>query len=309
MKRIIILLFLSIFYSFAQAEETTSAVTPIEEIPSPLEKIHSLYAAQASWTFSGMVFNENGENYVYYFHIQKRDKQLQGSALLMASRTKEILIYEESSSLSDKKEDLLWRAGNLFLRFNVINNSWIFGVKGKDKKGFNFKVDMLGQTDAAFAKEQLLRAGLIFLINQTGRLNGHFQLAAGNEEFVTAKTAWFRQIWLSNTQAIRHPLKMILCTFNEGSAFYSVNLPETDAIRAALAGWRNPQGLPEPVSQFTGLEKGEDPLWILHISPKLTLSLKNVLSGLNPNQLLIAGFTEVGLKGFCAINEEEFSAS
>ncbi|MFC3908741.1 hypothetical protein ACFORL_06580 [Legionella dresdenensis] len=275
------------------------------EIP-PLQNMPSLQAEQANWVFSGMVSNENNEKYHYYFQINHNGNQYHGIAALFDSQNKAVLLYEESNTLIENPEQTHWQVGNLFLRFNPINNSWVFGVKNKGQKGFNFKVDMLGL--AGNPPKQLdLRNGVELLISQTGRLNGHFQAGdGGKEQFVTAKKAWFKQIWVSKPQQAKHPLTAVLCEFNDGSAFYSVNLEEADALRGAIAGWRDTNGTPVSMSQFVNIKAEQDGIWQIKIhSPKVTLSLQDALDKINDNHQLIAGTISGAMPGFCAISQSE----
>ncbi|WP_094091561.1 hypothetical protein [Legionella clemsonensis] len=274
---------------------------------NPVEtKINSLNASQADWVFSGTVMNESGERYSYYFHMHRRDTQFHAVAALIDSQTKNLLLFEENSAVIEKPEISNWRVGDAFLQFNPITNSWIFGIKTKQKKGFNFKADML-KTDQSSPGIQHLRSGVDLLINQTGRLNGHLQTGLeGSEHFVTAPKAWFRQIWVSKTQESSHPFTGILCQFNDGSGFYAVNLQETDALRGALAGWRDAQGIPVSMSQFVTIQEAEEGLWNIQVaSPKINLTLQDILAREDEQHHLIAGLTNDLIPGFCAISKDE----
>ncbi|KTD26128.1 Uncharacterised protein [Legionella lansingensis] len=273
---------------------------------APENKILSLSAIQGDWVFSGTVINESGERYNYYFQMHRKGTQFSAVAALIDGQTKAALVFEESSATIAQPEISNWRVGHTFLKFNPINNSWIFGVKTKDKKGFNFKADMLTQVEHRPAVQDL-RSGMELLVNQTGRLNGHVQHGAdGTEEFVTGQKAWFRQIWLSKPQESLHPFTGILCQFNDGSGFYAVNLQEADALRGAIAGWRDPQGKPGSMSQFVSIKEGKDGLWSIHInSPKINLLLQDALAKEGEKHHLIAGVTDDLWPGFCAINKDE----
>ena len=105
----------------------------------------SINSLEAYWVFSGLVTNENGEPYNYYFQMQRKDNQFQHVAMLMDSQTKKLLLFDESDATLSHFVTTNWHVGEAFMQFNPINNSWVFGVKTKANKGFNFKVDMLGQ--------------------------------------------------------------------------------------------------------------------------------------------------------------------
>lgn len=269
-------------------------------------KICSIAALQTDWAFSGMVINESGERYHYYFQMQRNNTQFHALATLIDGQNQEVLLFEEATSTIEKPELSNWQVGPAFLQFNPINNSWVFGVKTSAQKGFNFKVDMLEQVGNK-PTIQDLRAGIELLVSQTGRLNGHLQAGEGSsEQFVTAQRAWFRQIWVSKPQASLHPFIGILCQFNDGSGFYSVNLQESDALRGAVAGWRNGEGSAVSMSQFVSLQEEKEGHWYIRIlSPKLRLSLQDALAKTNERHQLIAGSTEGLLPGFCAISKAE----
>ena len=149
---------------------------------------------------------------------------------------------------------------------------------------------------------QDLRAGIEFIASQTGQLNGHVQLGLPNsDQFVTAKNSWFRQIWLTNNQEKPHPLTCVLCRFNDGSGFYSMNMLEADTTRGAVAGWYDPMGASLVMSQFTEVKQDLDGVWHIRIaSPKVHLVLSDILK----QDTVVAGFvSEKDKQGFCMLNK------
>ncbi|KTD16659.1 hypothetical protein [Legionella jordanis] len=288
------------FFAFAANEP------PSLELES---KKVSLDALQGDWVFSGIVSNESGELYNYYFQIHRNNQQFHAVATLLNYQSKSIVIFDESNATIEKPDPNNWHVGHAFLQFNPINNSWIFGVKTKDKKGFNFKADMLS-TSEHHANAQDLRSGVELLVNQTGRLNGHIQTGTGADEFVTGQKAWFRQIWISKQQDSLHPFTSVLCEFNDGSGFYAVHLQETDALRGATAGWRDPQGVPLSMSQFVTVKEAKEGLWNINIaSPKVELVLENALAKEVAKSQLIVGVTSHLWPGFCSISTAEIGQS
>lgn len=308
---VLLLLFCgSSLYAEAQIAEVDD-----NPVSSLIKNMTSLHAPQANWVISGTVTNESGERYHYFFQIQANNNSYQGVATLIDAQTKHVLLYEEGKSpMEDAKAEVTKKqAGKLFLRFNPISNSWVFGVKHKGLargKGFNFKIDMLETADAALShsKEQALREGIVSLINQTGRLNGHINIdESQKEEFVTAQKAWFRQIWLTKPQASTHALTAILCQFNDGGALYSLALPEMDTLRASIAGRRGADGEVLPISQFVTAKEGKDNIWKIQIPlSKASLIFENLLSQMNDKKKLVVGMTSGKASGFCAVNKEEF---
>lgn len=273
-----------------------------ETIKEPIEQTGFLpaEATHANWVFSGMVANENGENFAYFFQMQRHDNNFHVSAALFDAQSKTLVLQDEGDALLNDAQPYNWDVGRSFLRFNAINDSWIFGIKTDDKKGFNFKVDMLNQPEHNPVTQDL-RAGVEFIASQTGQLNGHVQLGLPNsDQFVTAKNSWFRQIWLTNTQDKSHPLTSVLCRFNDGSGFYSMNMLESDATRGAVAGWYDPMGASLAMSQFTDVKQDPDGAWHIRIaSPNVHLILSDILK----QDAVVAGFvSEKDKQGFCMLN-------
>lgn len=288
---------------------TTSYVNAAEVLDTEKPDINIVRnsALQAYWTFSGTVSNENGELYNYYFQMQRHGNQFHALATLINNQSKEVLLSEEGDKTIEHLIDTNWQVGRAFMQFNPINNSWVFGVTTKKHSGFNFKVDMLGQT-STMPKSHGLRSGIELLVNQTGRLNGHLQTGdkEAKDEFVTAPKAWFKQIWVSKSQESMYPLRGVLCQFNDGSGFYSMNLQAEDALKGAVAGWRDAAGAATPMSQFVSIKKDEKGLWSIHIpSPKINLELENAFIKETEKQQLIAGTTKGPTPGFCTITKDE----
>ncbi len=263
-------------------------------------------ANHASWVFSGVVSNEAGDNYGYFFQMQRDDAKLHAVTALFDGQTKKVIFLEESEAVAEDPMPYNWHAGRAFMRFNPINDSWVFGLQHKDKKGFNFKVDMLKQTEN-IPLTQNLRPGVELFVNQMSNLNGHIQVGDETEEqFVTAKNAWFRQVWLSTEQVKSHPLKGVLCRFNDGSGFYSMSMVESDALRGAIAGWCDGQGVPAGMSQFINVKQDLNGPWHIRVtSPSVHL----VLSDYIKQNSVVAGFVAEGKRpGFCMLSNELMGA-
>ena len=258
-------------------------------------------ATNANWVFSGLVANEGGDHYAYYFEMQRHGNDFHVKAALFDEQTKAMLLMDEGDATISDPERNNWHVAHSFLRFNAINDSWIFGFKTQDKKGFNFKVDMLNQPEHN-PVTQGLRAGVDVIVSQTGQLNGHIQVEGEtHEQFVTSNSAWFRQIWLSNPEGQSHKLSAVLCRFDDGSGFYSMNMLEPDAVRGAVAGWYNEQGEAGAMSQFINVKEGVEGAWHIHVtSPKLDLTLLDEFK--QPS--VAAGFvSEKDKQGFCVLNK------
>ncbi len=259
-------------------------------------------AADASWVFSGVVASEQGEQYGYFFQLARKGNQFHTQAALFDVQTKALILQDESEGELTHPSTNHWHVGHAFLQFNPINDSWVFGVKQPNKTGFNFKVDMLKPSEK-LPVGQGVRSGIDVLVSQAHALNGHiYRPKQGQEEFVTAKHAWFRQIEMTMPQPDSHALKGVLCRFDDESGFYSVNFPEADAIRGAMTGRFDAKGTSAPMSQFIHVEPLSNGSFAIRVpSPHQ----KIILSSFLKQDSMISGIAEVGNQtGFCLISED-----
>ncbi len=259
-------------------------------------------STDASWVFSGVVSNEQGEQYGYFFQMERKGDKFRSHAALFDVQTKHLILQDEGEAELTKSPSNRWYVGHAFLQFNPINDSWVFGVKKADKTGFNFKVDMLKPAEALPAGQDL-RPGVGVLVSQAHSLNGHIYTPNGaKEEFVTAKHAWFRQMAVTEKRADSPPVKGILCRFSDDSGFYSVNLPAADAIRGAMTGRFDAEGIPAPMSQFVHVEALSDEKWTIRVpSPNQKVTVSHFLKA----SQVVAGIAEVeGRVGFCVLSED-----
>lgn len=276
------------------------------EIEEELRKDKFVDSTVGSWTFSGMVSNEGGDKYGYFFEMQRQGNEFHAKAALIDGQTNQLVFfYENNETVKQIDFDSLdWHVGRSFLRYNPINDSWIFGVKDKNKKGFNFKVDLLKQ-EGHINETLVLRPGVKLQAVQTSQLNGHIQVD-GKEQFVTGNKTWLGKLVLSNNQKDTHEISTAFCRLSDDNGFYSANLKEKDATSAAVAGWLDPVGNRVKMSQFVSIKTLENDQCILNVRlPKLTLKLLNTLKMENTSNS-IAGFTKESKGAFCFVTEQSF---
>lgn len=295
-----IALFVTLFMSsslFADAEEIEQVLQPVEPLVG-------------SWTFSGMVNNESGERYGYFFQMQRHGSDFHSKTALIDGQTNKLVLFYEGDEKIENSTQLNWHVGRSFIRYNPINDSWIFGVKVEDKKGFNFKVDMLKQANKD-NETSILRPGVELQALQTSSLNGHVQTGAENkEQFVTGNNAWFGKLWFSKEQQTAHDISTTYCRLSNDNGFYSANLKESDATGAAVAGWRDATGNKVKMSQFISIKNLADNQSMLSVGlPKLKLKLFNTLNTENNKSLSIAGFSKENPRGFCFVTEQSLLKS
>ncbi|KTD51224.1 hypothetical protein [Legionella quateirensis] len=300
-----------VLFSFIMLISNTviAADTEAEDVSEILQPVEPLVG---SWTFSGMVTNESGDRYGYFFQIQRQGTDFHTKTALIDGQTNKLVLFYEGNEKIENSTQLNWQVGRSFIRYNPINDSWIFGVKAEEDKGFNFKVDMLKQANEA--KETLiLRPGVELQALQTSRLNGHIQTGTETkEQFVTGNNAWFGKVWFSKDQTSSHDISTTFCRLSDDNGFYSANLKEADATGAAVAGWRDPAGNKVKMSQFISIKSIDPNQCLLSLGfPKISLRVLNTLNTeentvLKPS-LSVAGFSKDNPKGFCFINEQSFT--
>lgn len=296
-----LLLLICFLSSNAIAIEGTAA-DEVEVVLQPVEPL------VGSWTFSGMVSNESGDRYGYFFQMQRQGSDFHAKTALIDGQTNKLVLFYESNEKIENSTQLNWQVGRSFIRYNPINDSWIFGVKAEDEKGFNFKVDMLKQDNER--KETLvLRPGVELQALQTSRLNGHIQTGADSkEQFVTGNNAWFGKVWFSQNQTTTHDISTTFCRLSNDNGFYSANLKEPDATGAAVAGWRDASGNKVKMSQFITIKSIDSNQCQLSLGlPKMNLKVLNTLQTESNTLLSVAGFSQDNPKSFCFITEQSFA--
>ncbi|TAL64120.1 MAG: hypothetical protein EPN84_03920 [Legionella sp.] len=284
------------------------------ETPENEEPVLPPVPMVGSWTFSGMVSNESGDRYGYFFQVQRQGIDFHTKTALIDGQTNKLVLFYEGDEKIMMPTQLNWHVGRSFIRYNPINDSWVFGMKSADNKGFNFKVDMLKQTrkDNEIIE---LRPGVEMQALQTSSLNGHIAMGDVEEQFVTGNNAWFGKLWVSKDQKKAHDVSTTFCRLSNENGFYSANMKEADATRAAVAGWRDAAGNHVKMSQFISIKPLENDQCQLHVGlPKVNLKLLNSLSltqldlpkdtSTTKKQLSIAGFSKENPKGFCFVAEQ-----
>ncbi len=258
----------------------------------------------ANWIFSGVVENEQGERYGYYFKWQQDAQKAEVESALFDAQHNKVLIQAEAKGEVHDTSNINWHVGDAFLRFNPINDTWIFGIKNAKKQGFNFKVDLL--TASSTPSEVLkLSSYLSMQVRQTEHLNGQIQLAPEKDEFVTAKKAWFRTIWQTSTENASSFSQGVLCQFDDGGGFYALKTEANNILQGMLAGGFDAQGAPLLMSQFLDVnqEDQDGPWHIKAVTPKLDLTLMNALQ----NSSVTAGFVIPSKRGaFCLLSQDVF---
>ncbi len=276
--------------------------------PPPEEHAESkpdmpLAANYANWIFSGSVSNENGDTYEYFFQAKRKQDQVHATVSLVDAQSKAVIFMQSADMTLTEPQADNWVIGDIFLRYNTINRSWIFGLKKTNQVGFNFKVDTINQLEHA-PKIQKVRQGVTMSVVQTGQVNGHIQLDENAAaQFVSGKNAWFREMVMQKPSTKVPVMQGLLCRFDDGSGLYSMKMGDKPFWHSTFSGSYNTEGMAAAVSKSIRVEQLKTGLWRVKIPyPKLQFDLSDVLK----DQALVLGFVDKKQKaGFCVISKED----
>lgn len=292
------LLMIVCLQGFAAEEAPVSPeVMPLLQPPTPLA------ATNANWIFSGSVSSENGETYEYFFQAKRKQDAVQATVSLVDAQSKAVIFMQTADThLTDAETDH-WTIGDIFLRYNPINRSWVFGLKKANQIGFNFKVDTLKQPEHGSQTKQV-RKGVMMTVVQTGQVNGHIQLKENaSGQFVSGKNAWFREVIMREASIKLPAMHGLLCHFNDGSGLYSMQMLDKKIKHNTYAGSYNAAGIAAAVSKTIRVDQLKSGLWRVNAPyAKLQFDLSDVLQ----NQPIVLGFVDQKQKsGFCVISKDE----
>ncbi len=299
--KLIRILFVVVACCFLYPLNAASKEAASDEVTQPIDM------NVGSFSFSGTVVSESGETYGYFLQMSRKEDDFAVKAALIDKETNELKLYYEDKQTLSKPKPFDWHVGHSFVRYNPINDSWVFGVKLEGNQGFNFKADMLKNAKKDY-ENLVLRPGIELQAIQTSRVNGHLQTESNaKEQFVTGNTAWFGKVWFSKKQKSQHMVHTTFCHLANENGFYSANLKEADATGASFAGWVDEHGNKMKMSQFVSYTFRPDNQCSLYVGlPKVRLTLKNTLHDASKKPALIAGFSK-DHKDFCFLANQFLS--
>lgn len=250
-----------------------------------------------NWVFSGMVRNELGGRYGYYFEIQRQGEKFRILSTLVDVNQKKVIFVDENTATLPNAASVNWQVGRAYLGMNAETHRWVLGVEAPHHKGFHFKLDALNFRERP---ANPLSDKLALSVLQTERLNGHVSLGPSREdEFVSARHTWFRQL-KAHHQGAPHPMTQVFCQFNDGSGFYATHLLTPKALRGFMAGWRTASGEAVRMSQFVSIHQTAPQEWDLSATlPAFHVRFSNLLPPPTALSPLSAGVVEGKLSGFC----------
>ena len=271
-----------------------------------LQMKNSSSAAYADWRFSGRLTADNGESYAYFFLLERRDTLFHVEAALIDKQSKKRIMHYDHIEKIQQDSELKWQVGRAFLYYNPVNASWSLGVSPENNLGFNIKLDNLKKTEDHPEPLQL-KEGLYTLVTQSNRVNGHILQADAKELFVTANHSWLSRTWLIAPQTMEYQVQALFCDFNDGQAFYSLQMKSPHAKTASASQWLLANGNKKQVSQFVKIKSLSELLWQIQIPVhKTSFQLENLLAvpSKEISDMNVVGFTQGALPGFCYLTKE-----
>lgn len=264
-------------------------------------------AATETWTFSGIVFDESNERYGYSFLVLREGNLFKVVTQVVSMGTgKELFHYlAEKEIQNSDQQGVNLKIDNAFLRYNEVNDSWVFGVN--QTQGFNFRVE--ANQKYRYQVEHV--AGVSFYSLQGMRVNGQLSLSDKNV-FVVAKNAWLSHQWRDPLSNLYH-INRVYCRFGEDKGLLLEQINEGKQRLFDGATLLDASGKQDSVSQFVQLNKLQNSKWEIHVlSPKLDL----IVEGVSPLDLknpygslsLYAGIIQKAPSvtgGFCILTEDK----
>ncbi|MBA2649063.1 MAG: hypothetical protein H0U75_05575 [Legionella sp.] len=271
------------------------------------QPVHATLPKVGSWIFSGVATNEGGERFGYFFQMQRQGSVFHAKTALIDGQTNKLIFFYDGQETIEATTNVDWHVGPSFLRYNPINDSWIFGLKLAEKKGFNFKVDML-KKDNEDNETLELKPGVELQALETTRLNGHIKTDVNNkEQFVIGNKAWFARVWLTKAQKEGPAISTTFCRLNNDNGFYAANLKEPITDKNGVAGWRDAAGVKLKMSKGISIKSLANDECLLHVGfPRVDMKLVNTLKSEDHSTPTLAGFSSKFPLGFCFVEEQSF---
>lgn len=264
----------------------------------------------ASWMFTGVASNEDNQAYYYYFQLTYNNGLASVQILLVDAVNKRKIHYafqQRKKSIQDLANIEVARA---FLRFNAINNSFVFGLKNKAQQGFNFRVELLEQPENT-ASEKELSKGLSLKVINPKRMNGHIHWGKNiKEEFVTADVNVYRDVSSDLQVPLSSKLLGVFCFLKDGNRFYNIQLPEEKAKSASQTQWTDSKGESVAVSQFIQIKSiNHSKIKVSLKIPKIQLTIDELSLQREEAAQLRAGFATQNnhTVGFCYLDSVNFN--
>lgn len=267
-------------------------------------------ATRESWYISGLVENDSGFHYGYYFVVIREANQFNVFANVMDLKTGKVLFSEQEHAIIDvgNRLGINLKMKNAFLRYNDINDSWVFGLD--QSPGFNLRLESLAHEDYTIRHLD----GVSFYSLQSKRVNGQLTIADKNE-FVTAKNAWLTHEW-SDKVSQDLLIQRLMCRFYDGKGLILMRGYKANKVTFDLATLLEPNGENAPVSQFSVVSQSNPSLWeVSLLSPKMKFKIETPksqsLAQKNETAYFYSGLVKTPnqkIEGYCLISKDKMGA-
>lgn len=289
-------------------------------------------ATVEGWMFSGEITTEEGETYAYMYQLKQKNKKISIFANVVDLSIKKtekseapptVFEYKYTEQLDDegfrkmvnrKQEQeqiksMEWKVGKAFIKYNVIGDSWFFGVED-DKNGFNFRVKgvrnyvLNGENGYLSHKNDNYEASYSA---QSMSINGHLTLG-GKSRFVTGKNSWFEHVWsrtFSGQQVAKYVL--ITCRFNDntGLMLYE-NLGDIKPVKLKTGTYQNALDEKKLLSNFSLVKSIKTQQWRISI-PALKIDIKALGDTISEYDIIhLKDDNKDNKEGFCFVNQKGF---
>lgn len=268
--------------------------------------LHPL-ANRESWYIAGLVENDGGFHYGYYFVVLREGEVFNVFANIMDLKTGKLVFSEkEESHISiGERLGINLKMKDAFLRYNDINDSWVFGW---DKSpGFNLRLESLAHGEYRISHLD----GVSFYSLQSKRVNGQLTIGEKNE-FVTAKNAWLTHEW---SDQLSHDLMIqrLMCRLYDGRGLMLMRGYKEKKVTFDLALLLEANGDNAPVSQFSVVSQANPSLWdVSLLSPKIRFKIETPTPQAMKHDHEVAYFysglvrsTDNQVEGYCLISKDE----
>jgi hypothetical protein len=251
------------------------------------------------WLFTGTITAENGQAFGYYYVVDKNEQNVTIDTSVIEIKTNQTLIhYQSSATIAEQKTAINWAVGQSFVKYNPINDSWVFGVEGK--KSFNFRLEGFHTNDEPIVSGD----GFNSYSMQSNRMNGSL-LIDKKERFVTAKNGWINHQWIIKPQDLE--VALLLCRFIDDNGISFLKESKKGLEILSKTTWFDEKGQSMAVSQFAKLNKTKKNWELSLILPKKSIVFKRGDAIKISESLKIeAASIEKGERGFCLMLSEVF---
>lgn len=221
-------------------------------------------AKRESWYVSGLVENDSGKQYGYYFAVLREKEQFESFANIIDLKNGRVMLTAKDASAValGQRLGINLKIQDAFLRYNDINDSWVFGL---DKSpGFNLRLESLEH--GSYHVSHLENTSFYSL--QSKRVNGQLTLD-GKNEFVTATNAWLTHQWSDKVNQ-SFTLQRLMCRLLDGQGLMLVRGYKNNDVVFDLATLLEANGVSRPISQFSLVSQSNPSLWTVSVlSPKM----------------------------------------